>query len=246
MANTGSIFFNARRRLARFNVRDEVIKQCAKRHRHHAGLHIGEHQGVPVTGGIAHKVEHRALTHHAHRPQQKQRPLAHKAKAHYVQAKHHQRHHHRPLRQIADDQHHFDAVYRRAEHKLPRHVTVKHRHQRQQHQRINHEEDAVLHVVEGRNAQRDSAGHGDAQRLAKIVGCIDDVAVRGENPRQGINRHSAACSPDGSARRQRCGRTGHRCYRAVPSRGPRWEVVYPAAHQARRECACAARRAPSG
>jgi hypothetical protein len=35
---------------------------------------------MPVAGRVAHKVEHRALTHHPHRPQQKQRPLAHKAK----------------------------------------------------------------------------------------------------------------------------------------------------------------------
>jgi hypothetical protein len=60
-------------------------------------------------------------------------------------------------------------------------VTVKHRYQRQQHQRINHKKDAVLHVVEGRDAQRNHPGQGDTHRLAKIIRRVDDIAVRGED-----------------------------------------------------------------
>ncbi len=206
VANAGGVFFNARRRLARFDVRDQVMQQRAQRHRQHAGFHIGEHQGVPVAGRVAHKVEHRALAHHPHRPQQKQRPLAHKAKTHHVQGEHHQGHDHRPLRQITDDQYHFDAVHRRAEHKLAGDMAVEHRHQRHQHQRINHEKHTVLHVVEGGDAERNRPGHGDTHRLAKIIRRVDDIAVRGKDVRQGINRHSATSSPGGSAGRQRCGR----------------------------------------
>jgi hypothetical protein len=36
-------------------------------------------------------------------------------------------------------------------------------------------------------------------RLAKIIRRVDDIAVRGKDVRQGINRHSATSSPDGSA-----------------------------------------------
>ena len=66
VANPGVIFLNARRRLAGFHVRDQIMQQRAQRHRHDAGFHIGEHQRMPVGGGIAHKIEHRALAHHAH------------------------------------------------------------------------------------------------------------------------------------------------------------------------------------
>ena len=201
---------------------------------------------MPVAGGIAHKVEHRALTDHPHRPQQKQRPLAHEAKTHHVEAKNHQRHHNRPLRQIADDQHHFNAVYRRTEDKLPGNMTIKNRHQRQQHQRIDHKEDAVLHIVEGRDTQRYHPGKGDPQRLTKVIRRVNDITVRGKNASQRINRHSAAGSPDGSAGRQRCGQTDPRCYRAEPWHGRRSAAVCPAVHQARRGSASAGHRAPSG
>ena len=97
VANPGGIFFNARRRLAGFHVRDKIMQQRAQRHRHDAGFHIGKHQRMPVGGRVAHKVEHRALAHHAHRTEQKQWPFAHKTKTHHVQAKHHQRHNQRPL-----------------------------------------------------------------------------------------------------------------------------------------------------
>jgi hypothetical protein len=40
------------------------------------------------------------------------------------------------------------------------------------------QKDAVLHVVEGRDAQRNHPGHGDTQRLAKIIRRVDDIAVR--------------------------------------------------------------------
>ena len=147
---------------------------------------------MPVGGGVAHKVEHHALANHAHRAEQEQRPLTHKAKTHHVQGKHHQRHNDRPLGQIADDKHHFDAVQQGAEDKLLRHVAVKHRHQREQHDRIDHKKHAVAGVVETRNTERNHPGKDDTQGLAKVVCRIDDVAVRGKYPRQGANRHSEA------------------------------------------------------
>jgi hypothetical protein len=110
MAYAGIVFLNQRRRLAGLNVRQQVVHQRAQAHRHHARFDVGKQQRVPVSGGVTHKVEHHALAHHAHRAEQEQRPLAHKAKTHHVQGKYHQRHDQRPLRQIADDNHHFDAV----------------------------------------------------------------------------------------------------------------------------------------
>ena len=144
---------------------------------------------MPVSGGVAHKVEHGALAHHPHRAKQKQRPLAHKTKTHHVEAKHHQGHDQRPLCQIADNKHHFEAVQRGTEHKLFCDVAVKHRHQRQEHNRVDHEEDPVASVVKARHAQGNHPGKHDPQRLTKVVGGVDDVAVRGKDPRQGINRH---------------------------------------------------------
>ena len=138
MAHAGIVFLNQWRRLAGFNVRQEIVHQRTQAHRHHARFDVGKQQCVPVGGGVAHKIEHHALAHYAHRPEQEQRPFAHKAKTHDVQGKHHQRHDDRPLRQIADDNHHFNAVQRCTEDKLLRHMAVEDRHQREQHDRVDH------------------------------------------------------------------------------------------------------------
>ena len=246
MAHAGVVFLNQRRRLAGLHVRQEIVHQRAQAHRHYARFDVGKQQRVPVGGGVAHKVEHHALAHHAHRTEQKQRAFTHKAKAHHVQGKHHQRHDDRPLRQIADDNHHFNAVERCAEDKLLRHVAVKHRHQREQHDRIDHEKDAVAGVVETGDAERNHPGKDDAQGLAKVVCRVDDVAVRGKDPRQGTNRHSEAGLPGGSASRRRSAQTALHCCRAARSRGRRSADASAAPRPASRECACAERRAPSG
>ena len=201
---------------------------------------------MPVGGGVAHKVEHYALAHHAHRTEQKQRPLAHKAKAHHVQGKDHQRHNDRPLRQKADDDHHFDAVERCAEDKLLRHVAVKHRHQRQQHDRVDHKKHAVAGVIEARNTERNHPGKDNAQSLAEVVCRVDDVAVRGKYPRQGANRHSEAGSPDGFASRRRSAQRALRCCRAARWRARRSAATSVRLRPAPRECAFAGHRAPSG
>ncbi len=246
MAHAGVVFLNQRRRLAGLHVRQEVVHQRAQAHRHHAGFDVREQKRVPVGGGVAHKVEHHALAHHAHGPEQEQRPFTHKAKTHHVEGEDHQRHDRRPLRQVADDNYHFDAVERCAEDKLLRHVAVKHRHQRQQHDRVDHEKHAVAGVVEARNAQRNHPGKDDAQGLAKVVCRVDDVAVRGKHPRQGANRHSEAGSPGGSASRRRSAQTALRCCRAARSHGRRSADASAAPRPASRECACAERRVPSG
>ncbi|SSL81980.1 Uncharacterised protein [Klebsiella pneumoniae] len=95
-------------------------------------------------------------------------------------------------------------------------MQVEHRYQRHQHQRINDEKYAVLYVVEGGDAERNGPGHGDTHRLAKIIRRVDDIAVRGKDMRQGINRHSATSSPGGSAGRRRCGQKVPRYCTAAP------------------------------
>ena len=224
MAHAGIVFLNQWRRLAGFHVRQEIVHQRAQAHRHHARFDVGKQQRVPVGGGVAHKIEHHALAHHAHRPEQEQRPFAHKAKTHDVQGKHHQRHDDRPLRQIADDNHHFNAVQRCTEDKLLRHMAVEDRHQREQHDRVDHKKHAVAGVVETGNAQRNHPCKDDAQSLAKVVCRVDDVTVRGKHPRQRINRHNAG-SPDGSASRRRSAQTALHCYRAGQSPAPRSAVA---------------------